>query len=77
MMTSFDFENIDLGSPKLHLKIIYGPTYPPNFVFLFNMEAEIAGEHYLPPPPPSSQTLSRERDMPIYVASDAPSTPGQ
>ena len=44
MMTSFDLENIDLGSPSVHLKeFLYGSTYPPNFVFLALTGAEIAG----------------------------------
>ena len=43
MMTSFDDENIDLGSPNLHLKeLLYKPTHPPNFVFLAITGAEIA-----------------------------------
>ena len=68
MMTSFALENIDLGSPHLHLKeFLYWPTYPPNLVSSTLTGAEIAGggaESAPPPPPgrvPNSQTLSRER----------------
>ena len=44
MMTLFDLENVDLGSPNLHFKeFLYGPTYHRNFVFLTLAEAEIAG----------------------------------
>ena len=43
MMTSFDLGNIDLGLYNLHLKeCLYGPTYPPKFVFLALTGAEIA-----------------------------------
>ena len=51
MMTSFDLEHIHLGSLNLHLKkFLYGPTYPPNFVFLALKGAEIAGADSAPPP---------------------------
>ena len=43
MVTSFDFENIDLGSQIFYLKVFfYGPTYTLNFVFLALTETEIA-----------------------------------
>ena len=52
IMTSFDLQNIDLGSPNLHLKeFLYGPTYPPYFVFLALTGAEIAGGRFCQPPP--------------------------
>ena len=58
MMTSFDLKNIDLGSPNLHLEeFLYGPTYPPNFVFLVLTGAEIAGEADSAPPPPGRVIL--------------------
>ena len=65
-MTLFDHENSDLGSPNLHPKeFLYGPTYPPNFVFLALTGAEIAGGGGSISAPPSRarnpQTLSRER----------------
>ena len=51
MMTSFDLENIDLGSSNLYLEeFLYGSTYPLYFVFLALMGAEIAGGQILPPP---------------------------
>ena len=35
LMTSFDLEDVDLGSPKLHHKeFLCGPTHPASFVFL-------------------------------------------
>ena len=61
MIASFDHENIDLGSPNLHLKeLLYGPTYPPNFVFLAHTGAEIAGggvTDSTPPPLPGRVIL--------------------
>ena len=51
MMTSFDLENVDLGSPNFHLKeFLYGPTYPPNVMFLALTGAEIPGSRFCPPP---------------------------
>ena len=45
MITSFEHENIDLGSPNLRLKeFLYGPTDPLNFGFLALTRAEIAGD---------------------------------
>ena len=67
MMTSFHTESIDLGSLNLYInKFLYGPTYPPNFMYLALTRAEIVGGGGFLPPPPSSrvrnyQTLSRER----------------
>ena len=52
-MTPFNLENIDLESPTLHLKeFLYGPTYPPTFVFLALTGAEKAGEGADSAPPP-------------------------
>ena len=71
MMTSFDLDNFDLGSPNLHLKeFLYEPTYPLNFVFLAFMGAEIAGGSRFCPPSRArnSQTLSRKRVNPIHNA---------
>ena len=51
-MTSFDLEDVDLGSPNLHHKeFLCGPTHPPSFVFLAFLGAEIAGGQNMPPPP--------------------------
>ena len=65
-MTSFDLEDVDLGSPNLHHKeFLCGPTHPQSFVFLAFLGAEIAGggAEYAPPPSRArnSQTLSRGR----------------
>ena len=52
MITSFDFENFDLGSPNLHFnEFLYDPTYPLNFVFPTLTGAEIAGGEDSAPPP--------------------------
>ena len=60
MMTSFDYENINLGSPNLHLKeFLYGPTYSPDFVFLALTGAEITGGRFCPPPPPPGRVILR------------------
>ena len=60
IMTSFDLENIDLGSPNLHLKqFLYGPTYPLRFVFLAFTGAEIAGEGADSAPPPPGRLILR------------------
>ena len=51
MMTSLDLENTDLILPNSDLEgFLYGPTYPPNVVFLGFTGAEIAGAHNIPPP---------------------------
>ena len=64
IMTSFDLENIDLGSQNLCLKeFLYRHTYPPNFVFLALTGAKIAGVggRFCPASRArNSQTLSRE-----------------
>ena len=60
MMTPFNLENIDLGSPNLRVKdFLYGSTYPTNFVFLALTGAEIAGGggQILPLALPGSVTL--------------------
>ena len=50
-MTSFDLEDVDLGSPNMHHeKLLCGLTYPPSFVFLAFLGAEIAGGRICPPP---------------------------
>ena len=50
-MTSFDLEDVDLGSPNLHHKeVLYEPTQPPSFVFLAFLGAEIGGGRICPPP---------------------------
>ena len=51
-MTSFDLEDVDLGSPNLHHKeFLCGPTNPPSFVFLAFLGAEIKwGAEYAPSP---------------------------
>ena len=63
-MTSFDLEDVDLGSPNLHHKeFLCGPTHPQSFVFLAFLGAEIAGggAEYAPPSRArNSQTLSRD-----------------
>ena len=41
--TSFDLEDVDLGSPNLHHKeFLCGPTHSPSFMFLALLGAEIA-----------------------------------
>ena len=60
MMTSFDLENIDLGSPNLDPKeFLYGPTYPLYFVFLALTGAEIAGGGQILPPSPPGRVILR------------------
>ena len=63
MMTSFDHENIDLGSPNLQLKeFLYVPTYSLNVVFLALTGAEKGGvDSATPSRARNSQILSRER----------------
>ena len=71
-VTSFDLENIELGSPDLQVKkFLYGPTYQRTLVFLSYMGAEIAGGCIICPPPLSRarnfQPLSRERRNSRYT----------
>ena len=52
LMTSFDLEDVDLGSPNLHHKeFLCGPTHPRRFVFLAFLGADIAGGQNMPPSP--------------------------
>ena len=66
LMTSFDLEDVKLGSPNLyHKEFLCGPTQPPSFVFLAFLGAEIAGGQNMPPSGArNSQTLSRGRVNP-------------
>ena len=61
-MTSFDLEDVDLGSPNLHHKeFLWGPT--PQFrVFSISGSRDSRGAEYAPPSRArNSQTLSRGR----------------
>ena len=83
MMTSFDHENIGLGSPNLHLQeFLYRSTYPPNCAFLAFTEAEMrgweaeGGGQFLPPSRAhNSQILSRERVNPHRAGGGGNITP--